>query len=333
MKTSTETKLIRSLLNALRDGDLVPNPDFQRNLVWSNKDKIAFIDTVLKGFPFPEIYIAVGEVDLKTAHGIEMLVDGQQRITTLHQYFSASKSLELAPPVCAYIDLSPDQQRNFLNYEVAVRNLGIVSSDEIKQVFLRINATSYSVNAMETHNARYRGPLKQCADEISEDDFFEAHKMFSAREIRRMDDVVYSLTIIICILSNYFNRKDELEVYLERFNDEFPDSVDIKFRFNIVKKFIELCQFHPRSRAWKKTDFLVLFIELDRLINKENILLDTTRVSIAINSFYERINQELENSSGDDDLQTYFKTTVQATNDRTSRVNRGRVIRKVILAA
>jgi len=145
--------------------------------------------------------------------------------------------------------------------------------------------------------------------------------------------VVYSLTIIICMLSNYFNRKDELEVYLERFNDEFPDSVDIKFRFNIVKKFIELCQFHPRSRAWKKTDFLVLFIELDRLINKENILLDTTRVSIAINSFYERINQELENSSGDDDLQTYFKTTVQATNDRTSRVNRGRVIRKVILAA
>lgn len=333
MKTSTETKLVRSLLNALQNGSLVPNPDFQRNLVWSNKDKVAFIDTVLNGFPFPEIYIAVGEVDLKTAQGIEMLVDGQQRITTLQQYFTASKSLKLASPICAYGELSPDQQRNFLNYEVAVRNLGIVSSEEIKQVFLRINATSYSVNAMETHNARYRGPLKQCADEIAEDDFFETHKMFSAREIRRMDDVVYSLTIIICMLSNYFNRKDELEVYLERFNDDFQESADIKSRFNTTKKFIEDCRFSVRSRAWKKTDFLVLFIELDRLINKEKTVLDTTKVSVAIESFYDRVNQELENTSGDEDLQTYFKTTVQATNDRASRVNRARVIRKVILAA
>lgn len=333
MKTSPETKLIRTLLNELQNGKLVPNPGFQRNLVWSNKDKINFIDTVLQGLPFPEIYIAASEVDLKTAQGFEMLVDGQQRITTLQQYFTASKSLKVAPPICAYSDLSPDQQRNFLNYDVAVRNLGIISPEEIKKVFLKINATSYSVNAMETHNARFRGPLKQCADEFAEDDFFDTHKMFSAREIRRMDDVVYTLTIIISMLSNYFNRKDELETYLERFNDEFPETADIKLRFNSTKKFIETCKFSVRSRAWKKTDFLVLFIELDRLINKENIVLDTTKVSAAVESFYDRVNQELENTSGDEDLQTYFKTTVQATNDRTSRVNRARVIRKIILAA
>lgn len=329
MKTSTETKLIRSLLNELQSGNLVPNPDFQRNLVWSNKDKINFIDTVLKGFPFPEIYIAVGEVDLKTAHGIEMLVDGQQRITTLQQYFTASKSLKLEPPICAYVDLSPDQKRNFLNYEVAVRNLGIVSSEEIKQVFLRINATSYSVNAMETHNARYRGPLKQCADEIAEDKFFEEHKMFSAREIRRMDDVVYTLTIIICMLSNYFNRKDELEVYLERFNDEFLEAADIKLRFSTTKKFIEDCRFYISSRAWKKTDFLVLFVELDRLINKEKILLDASRVSEALNVFYEK----LDGPKTDEDVITYDRTTIQATNDRANRINRARVIRKVMLSA
>jgi hypothetical protein len=50
-------------------------------------------------------------------------------------------------------------------------------------------------------------------------------------------------------------------------------------------------------------------------------------------NLYERVDAEMSQPSGDDDLQTYFKTTVQATNDRMSRVNRGRVVRKVILDA
>jgi uncharacterized protein with ParB-like and HNH nuclease domain len=93
MKTSAENRRVRALLNGIQSGELTPRPDFQRKLVWSNKDKVAFLDTVLGGYPFPEIYIAVGDVNLETAAGTEMLVDGQQRITTLHQYFTASPAL------------------------------------------------------------------------------------------------------------------------------------------------------------------------------------------------------------------------------------------------
>ena len=205
MKTSAENRKIRSLLSALQLGDLTPKPGFQRNLVWSNKDKLAFLDTVLKGYPFPEIYIAVGEVNLITATGKELLVDGQQRITTLHQYFVGSDAIELSADICSYSELSDAHKTEFLNYDVAVRNLGIVDLDTVKEVFRRINSTSYSLNAMEIQNARYRGPLKKCADDIAADNFFKNHKLFSVREIRRMDDVVYSLTLIICMLSTYFN--------------------------------------------------------------------------------------------------------------------------------
>jgi len=54
------------------------------------RHKIAFIKTVLEGYPFPEVYIASGEVDLETARGNLMLVDGQQRLTTLYDYFHTS---------------------------------------------------------------------------------------------------------------------------------------------------------------------------------------------------------------------------------------------------
>jgi hypothetical protein len=220
-----------------------------------------------------------------------------------------------------------------MNYEVAVRNLGIIGTDEIREVFRRINSTAYSLNAMEIHNARYRGPLKQCADDISQDDFFDEHKVFSAREIRRMRDVVYSLTIVISMLSTYFHREQELEAFLERYNDEFPEDTDIRARFAKTRDFIKGCGFIPRSRAWKKTDLLVLFVEIDRLLNKEKLPLDAKKVGGAVEFFYGQVDKEMAEPSGDEDLQTYFKTTVQATNDRTSRVNRGKVIRKVIVAA
>jgi hypothetical protein len=324
MKTSAENKRVRALLNGIQSGELTPRPDFQRKLVWSNTDKLAFLDTVLLGYPFPEIYIAVGEINLETAAGTEMLVDGQQRITTLHQYFTGSPALTLTPKFRPYRDLTSAEQTDFMNYEVAVRNLGIIGTEEIREVFRRINSTSYSLNAMEIHNARYRGPLKQCADDISQDAFFE--KLFTAREIRRMRDVVYTLTIVISMLSTYFNRDNELEAFLERYNDDFPEDADIRARFAATRDFIKAC-------AWKKTDLLVLFVEIDRLLNKDKRSLDAKKVGVAVEAFYDRVDQEMAVPSGDEDLQTYFKTTVQATNDRTSRVNRGKVIRKVILAA
>jgi uncharacterized protein with ParB-like and HNH nuclease domain len=54
------------------------------------RHKIAFIKTVLEGYPFPKVYIASGDVDLETARGNLMLVDGQQRLTTLYDYFHTS---------------------------------------------------------------------------------------------------------------------------------------------------------------------------------------------------------------------------------------------------
>ncbi|WP_397506059.1 DUF262 domain-containing protein [Qipengyuania sp. R86523] len=331
MKTSAENRRIRQLLSALNNGELIPRPDFQRQLVWSNNDKNSFLDTVLRGYPFPEIYVAVGDVDLETAKGSELLVDGQQRVTTLYQYFTGAKELKLQKSLTAYSQLTPLQKKEFMNYEFPVRNLGIVTDEEIIEVFSRINATSYSLNAMEVHNARYRGPLKKLADEISANKFFADHRSFSAQEMRRKRDVVYALTLVITMISTYFHRDEELEAYLSEYNDEFPQERDIKNRLRSVFDFINKADFKPKSRAWKKTDLLVLIIEIDRILNKDKDALDARIVGEAVDRFYERVEQELKEPTGDEDLQAYIRTTLQATNDRSSRVNRGRILRKVLL--
>ena len=144
MKTTATNRKIRILLNALRDGNLIPNPEFQRRLVWTNNDKRNFLLTVLEEYPFPEIYIAAGEVNLETGQGTEMLVDGQQRLTTLYQYFNGSEELNLGQelPPSKYAELSPEAKTRFLEYEVVIRDrcvgsLHPLGLEEIKRVFWR----------------------------------------------------------------------------------------------------------------------------------------------------------------------------------------------------
>ncbi|XDF80106.1 DUF262 domain-containing protein [Aliivibrio fischeri] len=160
MKTVATNKKLRELIVGLDNGSLIARPDFQRRLVWTNKEKVAFIDTVLQGYPFPEIYLAAGDVDATTGIATEYLVDGQQRITTLHHYFKESDEIELLDNMPKYSELSDEAKKAFLQYDVVARDLGDLPIEDIKDIFQKINATSYSLNAMEIDNARFGGHLK-----------------------------------------------------------------------------------------------------------------------------------------------------------------------------
>ena len=67
MKTDATNSRLGDLLVDIKNEKLIPQPDFQRRLVWSNKDKVNFIRTVLQDYPFPEIYIAYGNVNPDTS--------------------------------------------------------------------------------------------------------------------------------------------------------------------------------------------------------------------------------------------------------------------------
>jgi Protein of unknown function DUF262 len=329
--TAAGNRRVSELIERLESKSLIPRPDFQRRLVWTTADKNEFLRTVLQGYPFPEIYIAANKFDIETAKSTEQLVDGQQRVTTLHQYFIGSDTLKLDKDIPAFKSLQKDEQTQFLNYQVAVRSLGIVDDTIIKEVFKRINRTSYSLNRMERRNAEYQGALKRLGERIAESRIFDRYNVFSDREVRRMTDVVFSLSIVITMMSSYFHRESEVESYLITFNDEFPQEQDIVIRLAHVFRFLRRMRLLPSSRAWKKADLFVLICELDRLLNLEKVVLEVNDVATRLTAFYQRVGEALKQASSDELLQRYFKTTLQATADRTNRVARAEAIRKVIL--
>lgn len=328
MKTSATNRKLRLLLTAIKNNTLVPKPEFQRRLVWTNEDKLHFLSTVLDDYPFPEIYIAAGEVDPNSGEGSEMLVDGQQRITTLYQYFNGSDELKLKniPP---YRNLTDEQKIAFLEYEVVVRDLGKKTIGEIKEIFKRINSTKYSLNAMEIHNARFDGAFKKFAESISQLDFFENNRIFTATDIKRMNDTLFCLTFIISILSTYFNRDDEFEAFLLKYNDEFEHGAELEKEIKRVLHLIDGLNLPDKSRGWKKNDLLNLIIELHRIVFKNKIDPDLGQVTKRLTEFFDLVDDK--DYLKDENINAYRKATSAHTNDRGARIIRGEIIRKVIL--
>ncbi len=326
MKTSPTSLKIRQVVRGLKDGTLVPRPEFQRRIVWTTDDKVRFIDTLLNSYPFPEIYVANGVVNTETGEGTQLIVDGQQRVTTIVQYFDGS--LLLPQTVRPYALLTKEEKDEFLNYDVAVRDLGSISPEDIIEVFKRINATKYSLNEIEINNAIYTGELMRLAEGLTSHPFFDEHRVFTPTDLKRMGDTRFILQVIITMLSGYFNRDDSFEEFLGAYNDSFEARDEIVARLTRVFNFVEECGFPAKGRIWKKSDFFTAVIELDRAFS-DNVALQPTEVIETLQTFYQSVEAE-GMESGDPAVATYYKAAVQASNDKGNRIRRGEIINDLL---
>ncbi len=76
------TYRVVDFLSWQRRGNLELRPPFQRGSVWSAKAKSFFIDSLVKGYPVPLLFIQ-DKTDPKTYEPQRLVVDGQQRLRTV----------------------------------------------------------------------------------------------------------------------------------------------------------------------------------------------------------------------------------------------------------
>lgn len=330
MRTAADNRKISLLLKMEREGSLIPTPEFQRRAVWTNPDKVAFIETILQGYPFPEIYTAVGDVDTTSGEATELLVDGQQRLRTIKDYFNGVSPFKNSRSITRYKDLEEEDKKKFLNYDVAIRNLGILDEVDIREVFKRMNRTSYSLNDMERFNAVYLGEYKKFSEMIAKDTFFLEKKIFSPNDIRRMKDVVYVASLVATMMSDYFHRDDEVEEYLERYNEEFTDKTALYARVNSTLAYIRGLQLPVGSRAFKKTEFYTLFVEVDRQLHVVKSKPDPDSVRQALETFFAKVDAARAGGTDDPSVASYLASIVQNTADRSARIARGNSLRELL---
>lgn len=329
---------IGELIDDVLEKRLLIRPFFQRRLVWNNEDKEKFIDTILKSYPFPEIFVAEGKREGKSTRREKMLVDGQQRLSTAIAYYEGSDDL-LYKTIPRFSTLTEDQRTAFLDYFVSVRDLGTASDDVIREIFNRINSTDYALKSMEILNAMFSGAYKQFCEQLSRDAFFDRHKVFPKAYRKRMYDLTFCVILVTTILSGYYKRDERNKEYLELYNEEFPQTDAIRVKLDRLFDFIERCGFPDKSRAWKQTDLFTLLVELHTALVTDKMELDAGAVGKKIQGFYDRVDQLYANRkvpdeddvpAGSENVFSYLKAATKATNDKYARVERAKIIAELL---
>jgi len=126
-------------------GKLNIRPPYQREFVYSDKQREAVIDTVTKSFPLNTMYWAV------TDDGFE-IIDGQQRTVSICQYVDSVFSYKDR----YFHNLEADEKEAILNYELTVYQCKGEPSEKLSW-FETINIAGEELTDQELRNAVYSG--------------------------------------------------------------------------------------------------------------------------------------------------------------------------------
>lgn len=194
-KPSVTNPTISDIYEKIDTGRLILSPEFQRKFVWTHDHQEQFLDTIIRGYPFPEIYVCQGEVDLENLRTCQKVIDGQQRLTTIKNYIENEfqKKLNLVPP---FKSLNAEQMTDFVSYQVVVRDIGKVDKELVRDIFRRINLTKFKLEDIEIHNAIYDGKFIQVAKELAGEAPLVDFGVFYDSEFARMADVHFFLLVM-----------------------------------------------------------------------------------------------------------------------------------------
>jgi uncharacterized protein with ParB-like and HNH nuclease domain len=199
---------INALNTSFVGGLVVVDNSFQRRSVWVQKNKVRLIETILKGFPMPEIYLWSGSPNPVTGQSISKIVDGQQRLTAIRDFIA-----DQFPLKSSFLD-EDDQNKDYANrkfselpdlrkqqiweYTITTRQIpSHVSREEIVAIFLRLNETDKSLNPQELRNAEFNGEFITTIEAIANLPFWKKHSVFNDAAVRRMGDLQFVSSILM----------------------------------------------------------------------------------------------------------------------------------------
>lgn len=179
---------VRQVVDMIDDGDIDLSPDFQRQYVWKDWQRWGLIESILLGIPMPSFYFN------EEANGRMQVVDGVQRLTTIHQFFKGE--FELGPVTYLrnvkgsdFDRLDGVFRRRFQQAQVVVHVIDPQTPYRVKfDIFRRINTGGTPLSAQEIRHCMSLDRSRSFLQRLANDPAFVAATDGSLRNHPRMAD-------------------------------------------------------------------------------------------------------------------------------------------------
>lgn len=319
-------------------GELELATSFQRNPVWSVRQKASLIETILLEYPIPELYMQ--QVTDDNGRQRHIVVDGQQRIRSVIEFLSGTYELDEENSRwagLAFDDLSTEDRKKVYEYDFLVRLLPEMPDAEIRAIFQRINRNTVALNAQELRHATYWGPFIKLMEDISDFEFWSQSGIFSANDRRRMLDVEFISEITVAVLNGLQNKKKNLEEFYQQYETSFDESENVKSLYiTVLGEIGQLLPEIAKLRWKKKSDFYTLFLAFAAHARKLPLSAEKRQLATELlTQFAHDIDQYI---SAEDDsamaasqrVKDYVRNVERAASDLGSRKERARVLSEVL---
>jgi len=225
----------RELISRYEEDELV-KPELQRNYIWDKTEASRFIDSLLLGLPVPSIFLA------KTENEKMLIVDGYQRIMTVHDYtrgifspdgkvfkLSNSNKIHKRWRGKAFSELSPAEQRKIRNTTIHaiifVQEVPEGGQTSLFQVFERINTSGRSLMAQEIRNCVYQGRFNELLFELNEEPCWRI--LFGSEtpepRMRDMEFILRFFALQPSEIDSYEGERLSLKKHLNLFMKKYKD--------------------------------------------------------------------------------------------------------------
>lgn len=268
-------------------------PDFQRDYVWDNVRKSRLIESILLNIPLPVFYFA------RDKDGKMQVVDGVQRLTTIHKYFKNEfrlTKLEYLKEECEgkYFkkqdlpeekNLRPRLVRALRQYQIDCNIIEPSTPENVKlDIFKRLNTGGKELNKQEVRHAFMKKEVRAVVKKLVNTREFLQATDYSISDKRMMaQELILRYIGFYCLYIDNF-----LQVEYSTKMDEFLDDVAVKL--NLCKKIpasdIESCFTRAMKNACKmfgKKAFRKLdFAEDGEVTDKRNPINKSLFIALAV---------------------------------------------------
>ena len=206
-KIVRQTWSITEIYQKIKNGDLILNPDYQRNEVWPPSKQISFIESLFMEIMIPPIYVVeVPGFDIFERKKYEV-VDGKQRLTTIKKFINDELILDKR-----YLEYYSDlyDGKKFMEiyneyYEKAnqvlssILDIYVITSNSPAEtkydIFARLNKGAEPLKVNEIRKAIYHSEVTQIIDKFINERINEKNdrnkeylEIFSDNDIKRFND-------------------------------------------------------------------------------------------------------------------------------------------------
>ena len=267
MKTDTQGWSVRMLID-FKDRIKV-DAEYQRGAVWSEPQKALLIDSIMRGFDIPKIYLS------KLSDGSNYLfnvIDGKQRLTAIWDFFSDDfpllKELDEFPELgqlggSCWSQLSSEAQDKLQFATITVTKIEDETEAEIHELFLRLQKGE-PLNAAEKRNAM-RGPVRDFVkNKLATSSVWSHTKLRTARS--GLDEhAAIALSLVLANGPTGLKGADLYQLYSRK--DFDPNGADANRTIELLTWLGKVAECQPEAirTRWGFVDLFICLMKLTEI--------------------------------------------------------------------